>query len=411
MVGSVAGAIVSVLFEYDTAKLVHIRSKTVGAINRFIQLVIIAYIIGYVLVYKKGYQEFSTIESSVTTKLKGVAYTNVTEFDTPVTDPKVYNRLWDVADYVIPPQEHGAFFVMTNAIITPNQEQGTCPEAPLDEAVCTNETTKDVCIPGNSLPNGHGVMTGLCRNYSSSISTCEVIAWCPIENDKLPTKTPLLLESYNFTVLIKNSINFPLYKKAKTRNILATSNSTYLNKCQYDSTHNPSCPVFRLGTIIEEAKENYTELAASGGVVAIVINWECNLDFNVNDCIPTYSFRRLDDPEAQIAKGWNFRYANYFDSGKRTLTKAYGILFVTIVEGRGGRFNIIPLLMNVGAGVALLSVAVIICDIIVLYVMKRRELYRDKKFLLVDDAEFDQIQASTDIPLPPKGDSTSTPRY
>ena len=33
-------------FEYDTPKIVHIKSKKVGIINRFIQLCIISYIIG-----------------------------------------------------------------------------------------------------------------------------------------------------------------------------------------------------------------------------------------------------------------------------------------------------------------------------------------------------------------------------
>ena len=38
--------------------------------------------------------------------------------------PDVYTRIWDVADYVIPPAENGAFFVATNVIITPNQTRG-----------------------------------------------------------------------------------------------------------------------------------------------------------------------------------------------------------------------------------------------------------------------------------------------
>ena len=39
-----------------------------------------------------------------------------------------YERVWDEADYVIPPAENGAFFVTTNVVITPNQTWGTCPE-------------------------------------------------------------------------------------------------------------------------------------------------------------------------------------------------------------------------------------------------------------------------------------------
>ena len=39
-------SLLEALFEYDTVKIVHIKSKKVGLINRFIQLVIICYIIG-----------------------------------------------------------------------------------------------------------------------------------------------------------------------------------------------------------------------------------------------------------------------------------------------------------------------------------------------------------------------------
>lgn len=37
---------VAAFFEYDTPKIVHIRSKKVGIINRVIQLLIIGYIVG-----------------------------------------------------------------------------------------------------------------------------------------------------------------------------------------------------------------------------------------------------------------------------------------------------------------------------------------------------------------------------
>ena len=40
----------------------------------------------------------------------------------------MYERVWDEADYVVPPAENGAFFVTTNVVITPNQTRGYCPE-------------------------------------------------------------------------------------------------------------------------------------------------------------------------------------------------------------------------------------------------------------------------------------------
>ena len=46
----------------------------------------------------------------------------------PVSEHRMYERVWDEADYVVPPAENGAFFVTTNVVITPNQTLGLCPE-------------------------------------------------------------------------------------------------------------------------------------------------------------------------------------------------------------------------------------------------------------------------------------------
>ena len=35
-------------------------------------------------------------------------------------------RVWDEADYVVPPAENGAFFITTNVLISPNQTQVKC---------------------------------------------------------------------------------------------------------------------------------------------------------------------------------------------------------------------------------------------------------------------------------------------
>lgn len=64
----------SVFFEYDTPKIVHISSKTVGVINRLIQLVILAYLIGYVLSTSKSKSKSLRLRlSSVTACLGGSA--------------------------------------------------------------------------------------------------------------------------------------------------------------------------------------------------------------------------------------------------------------------------------------------------------------------------------------------------
>ena len=50
----------------------------------------------------------------------------------PVERIAMYERVWDESDYVIPPSENNAFFVMTNVVLTPNQTRTTCPEDPAE---------------------------------------------------------------------------------------------------------------------------------------------------------------------------------------------------------------------------------------------------------------------------------------
>ncbi|XP_013091481.2 P2X purinoceptor 4-like isoform X1 [Biomphalaria glabrata] len=394
---SVCSCVASTLFEYYTPRIVHIKSKKVGFINRFLQLVILSYIIGYVIVYKKGYQEFDTCQSAITTKLKGVVFSNLSH----LSDIGV--RTWDVADYVIPPQEIGATFVMTNVIPTLNQTQSTCPEDPtIDGSFCIDDSS---CPQGKILDKGNGPFTGKCVNSANEKShVCEIYGWCLVEDDsRYKNMTdPVLFGSHNFTMFIKNNIEFPKFG-VRRRNLpdVATNESTaFINNCTYNATDPQAkyCPFFRLDTIVQGAGYPYSAVAVEGGVIEVVINWDCNLDFSVDDCLPEYSFKRLDRGDYSISRGFNFRYADYYavkenDTFKqyRNLYKATGIIFVINVQGKAGKFSIIPLLLNFGSGLALLALTTVICDLIVLYVLKAKKYYREHKYLLVESQESFQI--------------------
>ncbi|XP_076435092.1 P2X purinoceptor 4-like isoform X2 [Babylonia areolata] len=369
----------SMFFEYDTPRIVHIRSKKVGVLNRLVQLTIIGYIVGYVIVWKKGYQEVDEVQSAVTTKLKGTVYTN----DSAI--PGIDGRIWDVADYVVPPLENNAFFVMTNVVVTPEQRQGACGESPnVTGALCN--TSAD-CSAGEFLPGGNGVMTGNCTDSEISPGTnvCQIYAWCPLEMDEVPDP-PALEKSANFTVFIKNNIEFPKFG-VQRRNLPDDATNDFLNTCHYNpgSGHDKFCPILTLSTIVSRAGHNYQDVAKEGGVMQIIITWDCNLDLSIEDCLPEYGFRRLDRKDFKISRGFNFRYADHYKSENgtslRTLYKAFGIRFIVSVQGQAGKFHIIPLLMNIASGLALLSVATIICDIFVLYLLKARSYYWDKKYL------------------------------
>ncbi|OCT91145.1 P2X purinoceptor 5 [Xenopus laevis] len=357
-------------FDYKTEKYVIAKNKKVGILFRVVQLSLLAYLVGWVFVVKKGYQETDTsIQSSIITKLKGVAFTNTSELG---------ERLWDVVDYVIPPQGENVFFVVTNLIVTPNQRQGTCPESfGIPDAECLKNSD---CPEGEPVVAGNGVKTGRCLKTGAVNATCEIFAWCPIEKKKNP-KIPLLGKAENFTVYIKNSIRFPKFDFSKT-NILETDES-YLKSCRY-SKDDHYCPIFHLGKIVSWAGSEFQSMAIEGGVIGIQIEWNCNLDKPASECHPHYSFARLDNKERSVSSGYNFRFAKYYRDAKgndyRTMFKAYGIRFDIMVTGKAGKFNIIPTIINIGSGLALMGAGAFFCDLVLLYLIKKSNFYRDKKF-------------------------------
>nr|XP_014684908.2 P2X purinoceptor 3 [Equus asinus] len=364
---------ISDFFTYETTKSVVVKSWTIGIINRAVQLLIISYFVGWVFLHEKAYQVRDTaIESSVVTKVKGFG--------------QYANRVMDVSDYVTPPQGTSVFVIITKMIVTENQMQGFCPESE-EKYRCVSDSQ---CRP-ERFPGG-GILTGRCVNYSSVLRTCEIRGWCPTEVDTV--EMPVMMEAENFTIFIKNSIRFPLFNFEKG-NLLPNLTAADIKTCRFHPDKSPFCPILRVGDVVKFAGQDFAKLASTGGVLGIKIGWVCDLDKAWDQCIPKYSFTRLDgvSEKSSISPGYNFRFAKYYKmedgSEYRTLLKAFGIRFDVLVYGNAGKFNIIPTIISSVAAFTSVGVGTVLCDIILLNFLKGADQYKAKKFEEVneDDAE------------------------
>ncbi|KAL0979547.1 hypothetical protein UPYG_G00186420 [Umbra pygmaea] len=290
-----------------------------------------------------------------------------------------------------PAQGKDSFFVVTNVIVTKNQRKGKCPEVPQGGRLC--QTDKD-CIKDFWDQHSHGVQTGACVKFDVTRKTCEVLAWCPLENKKKPPKPAILASAENFTVLIKNNIRFPNFNVIR-RNILPDMTDSYLKRCQFNRRTDPWCPIFRLGDIVQEARENFSEIAMEGAVIGIQIKWDCNLDGFLRNCLPKYSFRRLDEKESNrtLYPGLNFRFARFQTVNgveERTLFKAFGIRFDIMVFGEAGKFSIIQLIIYIGSTLSYYALTTLFIDWLIgtsCYSKEAKQNYSEKKVEAVQDRE------------------------
>uniref|UniRef100_A0A8C2W600 P2X purinoceptor n=1 Tax=Chinchilla lanigera TaxID=34839 RepID=A0A8C2W600_CHILA len=346
MVQRLQNELAGFFFEYDTPRMVLVRNKKVGVTFRLIQLVVLVYVIGWVFVYEKGYQTSSGLISSVSVKLKGLAVTQLQGLG-----PQV----WDVADYVFPAQGDSSFVVMTNFIMTPQQAQDYCAEHP-EGGTCKDNSN---CIPGKAERKAQGIRTGKCVAFNDTVQTCEIFGWCPVEVDDIIPR----------------------------HNLVEEVNASYMKTCLYHKTLHPLCPVFNLGYVVQQSGQDFRRLAEKGGVVGITIDWNCDLDWHVRHCKPIYEFHGLYG-EKNLSQGFNFRFARHFvanGTNHRHLFKVFGIRFDILVDGKAGKFDIIPTMTTIGSGIGIFGVATVLCDLLLLHILPKRHYYKQKKFKYAED--------------------------
>ncbi|KAA0190521.1 P2X purinoceptor 4 [Fasciolopsis buskii] len=413
------------MLQYEMPKVVVVQHRTVASLNRILQVIIVLYFFIFAMWWEKAYQRFDEALSGVRFEVNGMVTSRIRGVD------KNSDILLDSADYFLVPNEVNGFFLITRLIAVTVQKHGQCAEArDVEDARCFDDRhCKPGYIGGQTLlsptrelpPNwvidteadAHGIFTGRCVKH---METCEIYGWCPVqedldtlhagvykkrrkfwhpEDDAKETGSDVFEPLYgvlNLTITIQNMIEFPLFNISRY-NLLSWMTEEYLRHCIYRPADRLDryCPNFRIRDILLYAGANTYKVMRRGGVIAITIDWKCNLDFSLKHCRPRYGFLHLDAQDSDVLDELGPGEGSLIDvarrlgsslpigSGKveqrRLLYKVNGIQFLIRVTGEAGKFNLFIFTMNFGSNLALMSLAAFICDFILFHCTRKRKLY------------------------------------
>lgn len=361
-----------------------------GLLYYSILAVVFAYVVGFTLVAKKGYQATVPAVGSIALKVKGIA----SRPSPPGSNAPP--ELWDASDLTV--YDATSVFVATNIMRT-EQARGVCPGTHEDEA-CALPSGRHEGEASTECREGavsrSGAQTGRCVPASFSLGdeemttprgACEVRGWCPGEPDA-DALAPLE-NVENFTVFLRTDVRFPGMRDKFGR----TFDVTNANGTEPTRGWN----LFTLDEILTMGGVWYEDVKATGADLQMNIYYDCDLDNALEACTPRMPFEvmRIDTADSSLSHGYNARWLSAvkgdgpkaskgtrFDENAdtRALVKASGPRIRVSITGVGRRFDLEQLTTVVGAGVALMGVATAVVDVLLLYVLPKRAKYFGLKY-------------------------------
>jgi hypothetical protein len=209
--------------------------------HRTFQLAVIGYVLGWVILWKGGYQTEARLVAAFFTKVKGVAVAAGN-----ATPPMVF----DAIDLVQPSLENNALFVGFSFSLTAGQRRGVCPGDYNGTDVGSSELCAAGCAAGRKTWNG--VTNGTC---DLATGFCFVTAWCPVEpsDNRAPVTTLEGIEQ--LTVFLRANVAFPTF------NITISNVGAHPPQLYNASAPSPAASIWSVADIVSLAGSSLASAA------------------------------------------------------------------------------------------------------------------------------------------------------
>eukprot|EP01083_Nonionella_stella_P014761 41369_1 len=345
------------LLAYPTIKIVKVKDRYLGGIRYVMMIAIFAYIIGYVILYDAGYNECIDPDGSIQLSLKkppGTIYPSAYEYCTQHANPTISDPLpcvvVDESDVYQPVDQTNAMFI----------------------------TTRFSQIAQEQNPN--------CTNGSPCAR--------PWINTEYVTNTSYSADIENFT------IRFSHFFQAR-QFFLETRNNYYSQSCAemkgklvdtngdtIASYGNNGSDIVSLLTVLNAAGVDLNDIQENpsdkkknesnrhaGLVLYFGIDYKGTYKGDVKY---TYSVTQIPKQEYKVTRSTFVNYSH------RLLANTHGVKIFFVFSGNICRFSFQTMLIQMVAGLGLLSVATLTTDFLMIYAMPLKDAYVRYKYKETD---------------------------
>ena len=248
--------------------------------------------------------------------------------------------------------------------MTSNQERGFCGSPDFN---CTVNSDCKVDEP---------LQPGLCLN-----GFCQMYQWCPAENitdDGHAANNSASIE-YNIekadslTIWMKATLAFPSLDPNRNYS------TVYQSDPVSDGRHQN---LFSLGQLLTMTATSYDDIQTRGCILLVKLDWECYL--NSDDvCTPVVRATRLDN--RTVNTGFNFRMPSYYRDPQGALSrdvfKYAGVRIFFSSQGVGYIISIPTIVLQLSSALAMMTVATLVTDLALEYVLPERKKYSKYKYM------------------------------
>jgi len=331
------------VFAYDTVKLVKVLDRRLGIVYYAVQVAVITYIVVFVFIIKQQYLQDEKTTGWLMCK---------------VLQPQYDENLvaWDLYDRITNPGEQGAVFIPTRILVTRGQTQDGFCESPL-----FNCTAPADCDVGDEHVQKKECSNGMCMRRQ----------WCPAENPSLSTTETHLLDIEDVELWFQTYAHFNLFN-------LDVSTTDEDKPIHYPRRR---ANTYRLADIMRMANLDPEQFQENGAVMLVNALFKCNLDASTCDM-------KLESANVDTKTGYNHVVNHvYFDNNvrKRDTYRMYGIRIMAFTTGLGSKTSFSQILLQVSSAIALLSVAELVADLWLQYIVPERKHYIEQKVIETED--------------------------